>query len=183
MLTTSEDITSDISRPYDCGFCSQIKVTVTVQWLCFIFWRPHHTLDNGSVWHKDWPFKVYVDLWPIFCGPVILPYILKVNVIDLKMFCYIKWRCQLGVFVPLRALAVVVNVSELEPLPQSPVSKVPVTQQDPAFFDNVQNDVSRILRQEKMQEEYKKVSVTKANRLSGICNQLLTPNYRKTLTN
>ena len=49
------------------------------------------------------------------------------------------------------------NYLELEPLPQSPVSKVPPTQQDPAFFDNVQNDVSRILRQEKMQEEYKKV--------------------------
>ena len=36
-----------------------------------------HTLDNGSVWHKDWPHKIYVGQWPIFCGPVILLYILK----------------------------------------------------------------------------------------------------------
>lgn len=45
---------------------------------------------------------------------------------------------------------------ELEPVTQPPVSKVPVSQQDDTFFDTVQNDVSRILRQEKMQEEYKK---------------------------
>ena len=36
-----------------------------------------HTLDNGSVWHKDWPHKIYVGQWPIFHGPVILLNILK----------------------------------------------------------------------------------------------------------
>ena len=36
-----------------------------------------HTLDNGSVWHKDWPIKIYVGQWPIFRGPVILLNILK----------------------------------------------------------------------------------------------------------
>ena len=32
---------------------------------------------NGSVWHKDWPHKICVCHWPVFHGPVILPYILK----------------------------------------------------------------------------------------------------------
>ena len=35
------------------------------------------TLDNGSVWHKDGPHKIYVSQWPVFCGPVILLNILK----------------------------------------------------------------------------------------------------------
>ena len=39
----------------------------------------HHIWDNGSVWHKDWPHKIYVGRWPIFRGTVILPYILTVN--------------------------------------------------------------------------------------------------------
>lgn len=45
---------------------------------------------------------------------------------------------------------------ELEPLPQSPVSRVPLPSEDERFFDAVESDVSRIIRQEKMQEEYKK---------------------------
>ena len=32
---------------------------------------------HGSVWHKDWPHKIYVGQWPIFCGPVILLGIFK----------------------------------------------------------------------------------------------------------
>ena len=36
-----------------------------------------HTWYNGSVWHKDWSHKIYIGQWPIFHGPVILPYILK----------------------------------------------------------------------------------------------------------
>ena len=32
-------------------------------------------LDNGSVWHIDWPHKIYVGQWPLFCGAVILLYI------------------------------------------------------------------------------------------------------------
>ena len=31
----------------------------------------------GSMWCKDLPYKMYVDQWPIFHGPVILSYILK----------------------------------------------------------------------------------------------------------
>ena len=105
----------------------------------------HHSWYNGSVWHIDWPYQVYVGQWPIFYGLAILLHILKTiwrrNVvlgimdqcdskIDLvkymwasdlyfmvqwfylislsdKLFLYIKkWHCQ-GVFVPLRALALV----------------------------------------------------------------------------
>ena len=36
-----------------------------------------HTWYNGSVWHKGWPHKIYIGEWPIFHGPVILPYISK----------------------------------------------------------------------------------------------------------
>ena len=31
-----------------------------------------HIWFNGSVWHRDWPHKIYVRQWPIFCGPVTL---------------------------------------------------------------------------------------------------------------
>ena len=39
----------------------------------------YYTWYVGSVRHKDWPefMYMYVDHWPIFYGPVILPYILK----------------------------------------------------------------------------------------------------------
>ena len=26
-----------------------------------------HIWYNGSVWHKDWPHKIYIDQWPITC--------------------------------------------------------------------------------------------------------------------
>ena len=39
--------------------------------------------NNGLVWHKDWPCKIYVGQWPIFHGPLILPFII---VIDLNYF-------------------------------------------------------------------------------------------------
>ena len=120
-----------------------------VWWFCLIpsrlFDGEHHSWYNGSVWHIDWPFQVYVGQWPIFYGPSILLHILKtiwwrnvvlgimdqfdskinlviyvgewpifngplilpyIIVID-KLFLYIKkWRW-LGVFMPLRALALV----------------------------------------------------------------------------
>ena len=44
---------------------------------CLTYWRlfdiiyDGHTWDNGSVWHKDWPHKMYVDHWPIFHAPVL----------------------------------------------------------------------------------------------------------------
>ena len=39
--------------------------------------------DNGSVWLKDWPRKIYVGQWPVFYGSLILPYVI---VIDLNYF-------------------------------------------------------------------------------------------------
>ena len=95
-----------------------------VQWLCLISWRllveECHTSDNESAWNKDWPHKIYVGQWPIFCGPVILLNIFKtiwcrnvilgivdqcdtkidfrkyMHVIDLyfavQRFCLISWR-------------------------------------------------------------------------------------------
>ena len=33
--------------------------------------------ENGSVWHKDWPHKIYIGQWPIFHGPAVLFNILK----------------------------------------------------------------------------------------------------------
>ena len=32
----------------------------------------HHSWYNGSVWHIDWPYQVYIGQWPIFYGPAIL---------------------------------------------------------------------------------------------------------------
>ena len=36
-----------------------------------------YTWDNASVWHKHWPETIHIGHWPIFHGPVSLPYILK----------------------------------------------------------------------------------------------------------
>ena len=52
---------------------------------------------------KDWPCKIYVGQWPIFHGPLVLPYIIVID----KLFLYIKKWHWPGVFVPLRALALV----------------------------------------------------------------------------
>ena len=41
------------------------------------------TWDNGSVWLKDRPCKIYVGQWPVFHGQLILPSII---VIDLNYF-------------------------------------------------------------------------------------------------
>ena len=61
------------------------------------------TWDNRSLWLKDRPCKIYAGQWPIFHGPLILPY----NIVRLKLFLYIKKWHWPGVFVPLRALALV----------------------------------------------------------------------------
>ena len=62
------------------------------------------TWDNGSVWHKDWPLKIYVGHWPIFHGPLILPFY---HCHRLKLFVYInKWHWP-WVFMPLQAFALV----------------------------------------------------------------------------
>ena len=44
--------------------------------------------DNRSMWHKDRPSKIYMGQWPIFHGPLILPYII---VIELNYF-YTLWN-------------------------------------------------------------------------------------------
>ena len=62
------------------------------------------TWDNGSLWLKDRPCKKYVGQWPIFHGPLILPYI----IVRLKLYLYIKKWHRPGVFVPLWALALVI---------------------------------------------------------------------------
>ena len=41
------------------------------------------TWDDMLVSLRDWPCKLYVGQWPIFHGPLILPYII---VIDFKIF-------------------------------------------------------------------------------------------------
>ena len=48
-------------------------------------------LDVGSVWHKHWSEFMYIGQWPIFHGPVILPYILKT-------IC--RTNAIIGMFVP-----------------------------------------------------------------------------------
>ena len=47
----------------------------------------YYTWDIASVWHKHWPEIMYVGQWPIFHGPVILPYIFKTTS-DLELFTY-----------------------------------------------------------------------------------------------
>ena len=70
------------------------------------------TWDNGSLWLKDRPCKIYVGQWPIFHGSLILPY----SIVRLKLFLYMyikKWH-RLEVFVPLWALALVVDWDEIK---------------------------------------------------------------------
>ena len=67
----------------------------TVQWFCLISWR----LFDGLIlycryWfnvNKHWTETIYVGQWPIFHGPVILPYIIRTlwwtNVIIGSMWC------------------------------------------------------------------------------------------------
>ena len=80
-----------------------------------IWWRNVVLWENGLVWLKDWSCKRYVGQWPIFHGPLILPYII---VMDLKLFLYIKKWHRPGIFVPLRALALII-LSRIDSCKQS----------------------------------------------------------------
>ena len=60
--------------------------------------------DNGSVWLKDRPSKIYVGQWPIFHCPLIFT---LYHFHRLKLFLHIKKWHRPGVFVSLRALALV----------------------------------------------------------------------------
>ena len=75
-----------IMSQYDSMFDLKINVGhcdlyFMVQWFCLIswrFWYMNTTLwDYESVWLDVWPKNKCRSLWPIFHGPVILPYILK----------------------------------------------------------------------------------------------------------
>ena len=76
-----------IMSQYDRTFDLKINVGpydlyVMVQWFCLISWRLFWYMniilqDYESVWHDVWPQNKCRLLWPIFHGPVIVPYILK----------------------------------------------------------------------------------------------------------
>ena len=65
---------------WPCEDMSVSDLYFMVQRFCFISWRlfdgEMFSWDNGSVWLKDQPCKIYVGQWPIFHGPLILPYII-----------------------------------------------------------------------------------------------------------
>ena len=48
------------------------KILKTISWI-------NNTWNIGSVWHHDWQHNKCRSPWPIFHGPVLLPYILNVN--------------------------------------------------------------------------------------------------------
>ena len=50
------------------------------------------TWDNGLLWLRDRPCNIYVGQWPIFHGPLILPYI----IVRLKLFLYIRKMAPAG---------------------------------------------------------------------------------------
>ena len=52
------------------------------------------------MWHKDWPHQVYVGQWPIFYGPVILPFIIVIE----KLFLYIRNGTGQGYSWPLKTI-------------------------------------------------------------------------------
>ena len=71
------------------GHCDQYFM---VQW----FWDLLKTIlcfniilqDYWSVWSDIWPQCKYRSLWPVFHGPVILPYIYFM----IQWFCLVSWR-------------------------------------------------------------------------------------------
>ena len=56
------------------------------------------TWDDRSVSLRDWPCKLYVGQWSIFHGPLILPYII---VIDLKIIYNLEMAPTRGIRDPL----------------------------------------------------------------------------------
>ena len=77
-----------IMSQYDTTFDLKINVGhcdlyFMVQWFCLISWRlldiwTTYFLDYESVWPDVWSQNKCRLLWPIFHGPMILPYILKI---------------------------------------------------------------------------------------------------------
>ena len=72
----------------------------TIQWLNIILW------DCESVWLNIWPQNICRSLWPIFHGPLNLPYILKTiwsegqhdRYFTVQWFCLISWRRLLDIW-------------------------------------------------------------------------------------
>ena len=62
-------------------FVGHYDLYFMVHWICLIFntfWCMNIILwDYESVWHNIWPLNQCRSLWPIFHGPLILPFILN----------------------------------------------------------------------------------------------------------
>ena len=68
----------DVWPKINVGHCD---LYVMVRWICLISWKLLSSWTSYLAlwvrWHTVWPQNIYKSLWPIFHGPVILPYILK----------------------------------------------------------------------------------------------------------
>ena len=78
ILSEYESVWPDVWPQINVGHCD---LYFMVQWLCLIPWRLFHVwtsfyLDYESVWPDAWSKNKYRSPWPIFHGPMILPYIL-----------------------------------------------------------------------------------------------------------
>ena len=99
------------------GIMDQCNTRLTLSSICrsvtYIFWSSdfvsYHedylmekcTWDNESVWHKDWPLRIYVGQWPIIHGPLSLP---SVIVIDLNYLYTLRNGAGRGYSCPSRHL-------------------------------------------------------------------------------
>ena len=90
------------------GYIFSVTQTLTLKYVCrsvtYISWysdsglyleyyltNSPFSLDIGSVWHKDWPYKIYTAQWPIFHDSVIftsipIPAFRSLLKFDMKMF-------------------------------------------------------------------------------------------------
>ena len=76
MEPTYADSWSDMAQPCDMTYISRSSdfVLYLEDYLMYV----HHTWEYESVWPDVWPQNLCRSLWPIFHGPVNLPYILKI---------------------------------------------------------------------------------------------------------
>ena len=97
-----------------------------VRQFCFISWRQLMekccTWDNGSVWLKVWPCKIYGSVTYISWSTDFALYYCH----RLKLFIYIKNWLQSGIFVSLRALTLVITYANSEG-PGEPAHPLSVT--------------------------------------------------------
>ena len=54
------------------------------------------TSNNESVWIKDWPYRIYVGQWPVFHGPLILPFIIVIDFYTLRNGAGRGYSCPCG---------------------------------------------------------------------------------------